>query len=361
MNKSLRSKIKGMVLFTLNTCDRVEFPVNIKYICRHQPGVRLIPYSKQMQKYNLSYSEMLEQAETEDAFTIYDAKKDKYLIFYNDLDQEIMGTNRYRWNIAHELGHVMLGHHKRSKKTKIFRNSLSKNEYNALEDEADYFASYILVPYSVLHYANPTSPSQLRNICKISNKAAKIRYKEFLIWRSKNPKALYDSMVRKIFAKDCFKKFCNNCGSSIITKKNISFCPICGKEELKWGNGTMIYKKYDTHEDINKVKICLNCDNEETNIAGDFCQICGKPLVNKCDDRGWDNYPSDDGRPCGKPVPSNARYCPYCGGKTTFLNDGVLEEWEVERKEQEAEDELNNKMDRYMNIPDGLDEELPFN
>ena len=360
MNKPVRSRIKSIVFKTLNNCDKVEFPVNIKYICRNNKDIRLIPYSKQMRKYNLTYTEMIEQAETEDAYTIYDAKKNKYLIFYNDIDTNIVLTNRYRWNIAHELGHVMLEHHKRNKKTKIFRNSLSKQEYSHLEDEADYFASYILVPHSVLYYANPSTAYQLKDICKISSAAAQIRFKEFNIWKSNNIKNMYDSSIRKIFAKYCYQKVCDNCGYSFKTKKTVTYCTICGKKKIKWGGGEMKYRKYEVYEKTNKVKICPKCNNEETDIEGDFCQICGKPLINRCDDRRW-NDNSYDEKPCGKQVPSNARYCPYCGSRTTFLNDEVLEEWTVEKREKDERDALEARASQFLNIPDGLDEELPFN
>ena len=75
-----------------------------------------------------------------------------YIIYYNDIDSHnIINSNRYCWNIAHELGHILLEHHKTNEKTRIFRSSLSNQEYDYFEAEADYFAQLILVPHVVLY------------------------------------------------------------------------------------------------------------------------------------------------------------------------------------------------------------------
>ena len=83
----------------------------------------------------------------------------------------------------------------------------------------------------------------------------------------------------------------------------------------------MIYPKLDTHEN-GKLTECPNCQNEETDIEGDYCQICGRNLINKC---------SYDDCYYNEPLPANARYCPICGNHSTFYNAGFLKEWNYER------------------------------
>ena len=100
----------------------------------------------------------------------------------------------------------------------------------------------------------------------------------------------------------------------------------------------MIYPKLETYEN-GKLIECPTCKNEETNIEGNHCQICGDNLVNFCSYGNCANF---------DPLPSNARYCPVCGNKSTFLENGFLNEW-------------NYKEQGFMDIPDGIDEELPFN
>lgn len=105
----------------------------------------------------------------------------------------------------------------------------------------------------------------------------------------------------------------------------------------------MKYPLLETYEN-GKLKECPVCHNEATNIEGDFCQICGTNLVNKCiyDGCSYTDF-----------LPSNARYCPMCGYTSSFLNNGLLKAWDYK--------EYTNNSDGFMNIPDGIDEELPFN
>ena len=80
----------------------------------------------------------------------------------------------------------------------------------------------------------------------------------------------------------------------------------------------MIYEKLNTY-DNGKLKECPIYENEETNIAGSRCQICGTYLVNNCT--------LDDCEYSTTELPSNARYCPICGSESTFYRNGFLKEW----------------------------------
>ena len=63
ISKKRRKEIKLAVLSVLKFCETLTLPVNIKYIVKNFPNVRLIPYSRHMKKFNLSYEEMLEFAD----------------------------------------------------------------------------------------------------------------------------------------------------------------------------------------------------------------------------------------------------------------------------------------------------------
>lgn len=364
MNKKTSSpyrlRIKSAVISALSHCNNLQFPVNIKQITKSYSNVRLITYSSHMKKYNLSYEEMMDEAETGDAFTVYNSSTDQYLIFYNNIDQNLIASNRYRWNIAHELGHVVLKHHKRYRETKIFRNSLSKKEYLNLENEADIFAAYILVPHSVIYYYHPENYHALKRLCVISEKAAKIRFNEYSLWLSRGYWGGYDYNISKLFLNTAFYKHCTSC---LYTYKfvsseferlvfymwkeiNITYCPICGNNKFEPGDENMIYHKLETH-DNGKLKICPICNNEETECEGEYCQICGTPLVNKCSTND-NELPFNDN--CVQILPSNARYCPLCRSKSKFLKIGILKEWNYHEPEPSI----------FSQIPDGAEEKLPF-
>lgn len=341
ISKERRLEIKSAVYNALIHSGICHLPIKIKSIVRSYRHIRLISFSKHMKRLNISYEEMKAYAKTKDAFTDYYVNKDMFYIYYNDLDLNIVTSNRYRWNIAHELGHVLLNHHKNNSKTRIFRCALSDEEYDSLEEEADYFAQLLLVPHAALLGFHIENSNHIKIMCKISGPASRKRYYEYVNWRSHiNAKDEYDNKIFHYYYNFIYKHQCTNCSAKLIQRYG-RYCPICGnKNSLQWGDGKMIYEKLNTY-DNGKLKECPNCQNEETNMDGDFCHICGKQLKNYC---------SDDGCSCNEPLPTNARYCPICGSESTFYRNGFLKEWNF--KEQ-----ISNG---FMDIPDGIDVELPF-
>lgn len=339
-----RNEIKEAVYCTLQNYSQSIIPVKIKAIVRSFTNIRLVSYSKHMKKENLSYDAMIKFTGTKDACTDYYAMVNFYIIYYNDIDRNITTSNRYRWNIAHELGHIMLNHHITHEKTRIFRNELSNSEYNELEEEADYFASLILVPHAALFEFQIRNANHIKVMCKISEPAAKRRYYEFVEWKS-HASTLdeYDMHILHFYFNFIYKRKCKNCGAGLIQKKG-KYCPICGnKNTLEWGDGNnMKYPLLGTYEN-GKLKECPICHNEETNIAGDYCQICGRNIVNRCS-----NFDCTH-----EILPANARYCPLCGTNSTFYNFGYLKDWDYS--------EPATSSNSFFNIPDGIDEELPFN
>ncbi len=353
--KTKRQEIKDKVFLALNNTNKLEFPVNIKYIVKQFKNCRLIPYSKQMKRRNLSYKEMLSFAGTEDAFTDYE--NDLYLIYYNDLNQIIMKSNRYRWNIAHELGHILLEHHKKYKKTRIFRNQLSDEEYNKLEAEANYFAAYILFPHSVVvKFKKRMNSFEISALFKISNKASQIRIEEYNKWiHNRSFKEEYYTLVYKLFEPILYRKYCPICNYKFVSK-TAKFCPICGNNNLKWKNGDD-FMKYDDGYDVDdsgKAKKCPRCNNEEIHY-GEYCIICGAYLINKC--TGFHDINGNIINECNTIAKGNARYCYKCGEKTTFLENGYLKEWDKSDIYDQNFQSINNQ--NFYNI-NAEDDDLPF-
>ena len=209
-----RQEIKQAVYNTLQNYQQSNIPVKIKAITRSFPNIRLVSYSKHMKKENLSYDAMIDFTGTKDACTDYYAMVNFYIIYYNDIDRNITTSNRYRWNIAHELGHIMLNHHITHKKTRIFRNELS----------------LILVPHAALLEFQIRNANHIKVMCKISEPAAKRRYYEFVEWKS-HASTLdeYDMHILHFYFNFIYKRKCKNCGAGLIQKKG-KYCPICGNK-----------------------------------------------------------------------------------------------------------------------------------
>ena len=179
-----RDIIKSKVASILENTPNLELPVNIKHVTKFYKHCkcRLIPFSHYMKTNQINYEEMLSFANTKDAFCNYIASEKQAIIFYNDVDKSLISSNRYRWNIAHELGHIALGHLTRGNSSRLFRTTLTDIQDPEAEIEADQFASYILVPYIVLRQLKIQSAEELMKICKISKQAAQIRYEQYLKW-----------------------------------------------------------------------------------------------------------------------------------------------------------------------------------
>ena len=113
-----------------------------------------------------------------------------YIIFDDTSSKE-----RARFTIAHELGHILLGHplqygyHAR-------KIDVSKPD---VEVEADIYASRLLAPACVLWGLDLHTPEEIKAVCGISYTAAKIRAERMEILY-KRSKFLTSPLERKIYS-----------------------------------------------------------------------------------------------------------------------------------------------------------------
>lgn len=333
ISSNRRAEIKERVIYTLENYGHPHVPVKIGNIIRQMHNVKLITYSSQIKKFNITYDELIVDAETKDSYAVWNSTVNRYCIYYNDIDYNIVNSNRIRWNLAHELGHIVLRHHESCRQNKLFRDGLPSATYDYIEKEADYFAQLILVPHVVLYAFRIKSATQLRTLCKISGPAANRRFYAYQIWMNNmNENVDYDRPLFRYYYDFIFKKRCTTCGAKIILR-NGKHCPICGNKTLQWGDGEMIYPKLPIREN-GKLTECPICKNEETEIEGDHCQICSADLVNHCS--------NNDCKYSTELLPSNARYCPVCGWESNFYHYGYLDDWDHNDSENESvEDEFD--------------------
>lgn len=101
-----------------------------------------------------------------------------------------------RFTIAHELGHILLGHMLIDKaKYRTFKAR------NLEEQEADMFAARLLAPACVLHELHATTATEIAKICNISMPAAKNRAERMAILEARNKYYLHplERQVRQQF------------------------------------------------------------------------------------------------------------------------------------------------------------------
>lgn len=126
-------------------------------------------------------------------------QKDKWYIIFDGTD--IYGKQRF--TIAHELGHILMGHEmKNGYYTR--RDNIAKP---ADETEADIFASRLLAPACVLWGINAQTAEQISEVCSISHTAAKIRAERMEVLR-KRGKFLTSPLERQVYQQ--FESFIEN-------------------------------------------------------------------------------------------------------------------------------------------------------
>ena len=120
------------------------------------------------------------------------------IIVINSLKRD--NVARMRFTVAHELGHIMLGH------VGVYElvNREPSPRDNEIGQQANVFASRLLAPACVLWGCKVKSPEEIMQLCDISHRAAQFRYNRMKVLYERN-KFLTSPLERQVFEQ--FKPF----------------------------------------------------------------------------------------------------------------------------------------------------------
>lgn len=301
-----------------------EFPINpFELISKFKWG--LLTYEQMALKNNCTIDDICKCLGT-DGYSIYNGNN--YTIAYNN---KICSHGRINFTLAHEIGHIILNHHKDFEVTEIIKDNFSKEEYKILENEANCFARNILAPSPLVQTLGITEYYlKLKDFFNLSFMASNTRrnfFKNDLYY-------LTDEQVRDMQA--LYKRYnvCKICSSNYLNI-DTSYCPLCGSNKLILGD-VFIMKEYKGIN-INELHECPRCENYDLQLNDNYCKICGLKLKNVC-------------ASCGMELDSSARYCTQCGNVTTYFSSGILLDWKVAK---DVEHKSNN-------TDSSIYDELPF-
>lgn len=126
---------------------------------------------------------------TEKGKTYFDGVN--WVIIYDDR-QDVMSS---RFTVAHELGHIFLGHALTHTK---YENVREFGKKPRTEQQADMFAIRLLCPACVLHKIKVGSAEELSEICRIPLRYAETRY-DRLVELNKRNRFLESEIEKKVF------------------------------------------------------------------------------------------------------------------------------------------------------------------
>lgn len=346
----------------INEC-RNTFPVNILQLIANLPDVHLVTFQEFNETIALDFGKRAEQI-SDEAFSCETSTG--YVIFYND-DTNFKLPRRIRFTLAHELGHILLGHFDNHK------GFLSRNGFDIAdpvrEKEADIFASELLVPKGLVaigcsqteivdkfdisedaaYYALKTktqypwlrTPAVLRNATFVPKKY----FFNAMPQNEFDDKTEWDAK----FIPDTYFHYCPQCHYLLILNgiKN-KYCTLCGSGDLRIASKSRYLEFHETDEQEAFINLkenplnmsyttlrvddegrlaqeCPRCGNENT--RDNFCSVCGVGIINECSGYFADfDVEMDD--PCKGALLGADRYCPKCGSQSTFLKHGLLKVWD---------------------------------
>lgn len=311
-----------------------SFPIEPFSIFSRKQGEPILVLT--LKQYNAS-SLALHPLAIKDAKCFYKPGR-AYLIVYNS----DMPENRIRFSLIHELGHIVL-QHLNDERTEICRGENGYSRlYCIMEGQANTFAGNFLAPPILIREklaGNKFNYQIISSFFGMSDTAvSEYRYKDYQEWLQMTP-SLHEKSILDRCKNYMFPKLCAMCGN-LFQGKSAKYCPVCGSnfyydgfnpEEME----SMIYSSIQQNG-MGKAIICPRCGNEQMVSDGEYCEICGVPLYNRC---APTNQMTDGGYfytepPCemGHILPGNARFCPYCGNETTYNQAGLLTPWTQESR-----------------------------
>jgi Zn-dependent peptidase ImmA (M78 family) len=140
-------------------------PVNISGICR---GMGINIYTYRDNEKLLDLFKLRKYADDNDGFSA--RINGHYVIFYDD---SVTPRSRVRFTVAHELGHILLGHVRSEVATRW--NNGEKHPTDPRETAANQFAVRLLAPACVLYELDVHTTRDLMRLTGLSYTAAEYR------------------------------------------------------------------------------------------------------------------------------------------------------------------------------------------
>ena len=189
--------INNLVLKLYSQLPRIKYPLDLNEVLSLIPNCKLMSYQKFADINHCSVNDVIALCQSKSGCTHYDVETNRYLILVNLAETSNYG--RRRWTIAHEIGHIVCGHHILSAVDKIAENSFAQINNQDYEIEADYFVATLLSPLPLLKAFEIQSARDIQNAFGLSAEASDIRLKEYKIWLRNHRKTAWENDIVNMY------------------------------------------------------------------------------------------------------------------------------------------------------------------
>ena len=187
MNYENYKKSRNAAWEILLACRVEALPVDLNAVLRHL-DVRVYAYSRAREL--LEAAGLSEAAKQVSGLTFFAGTQP--VILYNDAEL----PQRIRFTVAHELGHLVLGHVQPGEHTR--QNREPQPGDSPMEQAANRFAADLLAPACVLWGLDLHRAEEIATACKISIQAARFRAERMEILYQRN-KFLLHPLERAVY------------------------------------------------------------------------------------------------------------------------------------------------------------------
>ena len=189
--------INNLVLKLYSQLPRIKYPLDLNEVLSLIPNCKLMSYQKFADINHCSVNDVVALCQSKSGCTHYDVETNRYLILVNLAETSNYG--RRRWTIAHEIGHIVCGHHILSAVDKIAENSFAQINNQDYEIEADYFVATLLSPLPLFKAFEIQSARDIQNTFGLSAEASDIRLKEYKIWLRNHRKTAWENDIVNMY------------------------------------------------------------------------------------------------------------------------------------------------------------------
>ncbi len=155
---------------------------------------RILSYQEIAQVASCTVEDIAVLCKSNSGATHLEPESDRYLILYN----ASMNAGRVRWTIAHEIGHICLGHLETIEEANIAYTE-HREFFDQFEGEADLFAWNLLAPLPIMREMGIRSAEETKVVYGLSAQAAALQYDRYIKWCRSHIKTAWENGMLRAF------------------------------------------------------------------------------------------------------------------------------------------------------------------